>query len=81
MNALKIIAVIGCDFHTSGDRLFSVQLLDFQGRMLPAPQSQLAPPVVVASILPKNWDCSANESKATMADNLAKTALGYDRDT
>ena len=57
MNRSKIIAVItgAISIILAIAYLIIVQLLDFRGEMLPAPQSQLAPPPVVgAYILPKS---------------------------
>lgn len=57
MNRSKIIAVItgAISIILAIAYLIIVQLLDFRGEMLPAPQSQLAlPSVVAAYILPKN---------------------------
>ncbi len=40
--------------------LVLIELLDFRGEMLPAPQSQLPQtPVVVAQLMPNNWSQSA----------------------
>lgn len=57
MNRSKLVAVItgAISILLAIAYLIIVQLLDFRGEMLPAPQSQLAvPSVVVAYILPKN---------------------------
>jgi hypothetical protein len=57
MNRSKIIAIItgAISIILAIAYLIIVQLLDFRGEMLPAPQSQLAPqPLVVAYILPKS---------------------------
>jgi len=53
MNRSKLIAVIWCNFYILAIAyLVIVQLLDFRGEMLPAPQSQLSqPPVAVTHIL------------------------------
>lgn len=57
MNRSKLVAVItgAISIILAIAYLIIVQLLDFRGEMLPAPQGQLAPPVVVVGyILPKS---------------------------
>jgi hypothetical protein len=43
--------------------LLLVQLLDFRGEMIPAPVSQLPQSVVVAQILPNNWNVPKNPNR------------------
>lgn len=58
MTRSKIVAVItgAISIILAIAYLLIVQLLDFRGEMLPAPQSLRSPqPVAVASILPRHW--------------------------
>ena len=57
MNRSKLVAIItgAISIILAIAYLIIVQLLDFRGEMLPAPQSHLGqPPVAVAHILPNN---------------------------
>jgi hypothetical protein len=64
MNRSKIIAVItgAISIILAIAYLIIVQLLDFRGEMLPAPQSQLAPPSVVVAISCLKVEIAAPES-------------------
>jgi len=58
MDRSKIVAIItgAISIILALAYLLLVQLLDFRGEMIPAPVSQLPQSVVVAQILPNDWN-------------------------
>jgi len=69
MNRSKLVAIItgAISIILAIAYLIIVQLLDFRGEMLPAPQSHLTQPPVIAHAVHKNCNMSINPTVALVS--------------